>query len=625
MIVVGWDGADWALLDRLMKAGRMPNLSAVVAGGRSWDLSSFQPMSSPLIWTTIATGRTPVDHGVGDFQEIDPKTRARLPITGRSRKVPALWNLASAKGVSVGVVGWWATWPAEKVNGFLVSDRAAPVLFDPKALSASPAVTWPEGLADGVRIVLGREWDPPYEEVGKALRVSRTEFDAAVAAGRDLSDPITGYRKVLATTRVISKVALSLYDRERPELTMVYLQGTDEIGHVAGRYVAPRLAHVSEAEVRKFGEAVEAIYAEADRVLGELRTRAGRDGATLVVLSDHGFRWGADRPDLPSGVQFDVAFRWHRDPGMMAAEGPAVVPSKSRGKASVFDVAPTLCRLLGLPPDPRFEGKAVAGLGGAALPGPAPGEPWEKVAKVERLVVRDATPADRKAADEFTKKLVSLGYLTGAEAAAVDARPPERTGTQTSGHFQNLATFLRTRGRVAESLPLYRQALEVNPKSSAAWMNYSVALWQLDRLAEADEAFLRALRNGYHDPDAAVFRRVSAWEQKAEQDPARRRDLLRLLRDLVAAFPAKERYAASLGKVLYQERDCAESRAIFSRIVERHPRDVEALNLMAVTSLCLDRPAEAKEWFRRSLAVDPNQPAVREASTQLERGGPSSR
>ena len=53
--------------------------------------------------------------------------------------------------------------------------------------------------------------------------------------------------------------------------------------------------------------------------------------------------------------------------------------------------------------------------------------------------------------------------------------------------------------------------------------------------------------------------------------------------------------------------------------------DVEALNLMALTSLCLEKPADAEEWFRKSLAIDPNQPAVRDAEAQLERGGSSVR
>jgi predicted AlkP superfamily phosphohydrolase/phosphomutase len=271
VIFVGWDGADWQLLDRLMKEGRLPNLSAIVAGGRTWDLHTFEPMASPLIWTTIATGRTPIDHGVADFQEIDPKSRTRIPISGRSRKVPALWNVASAKGLKVGIVGWWATWPAEKVNGFFVSDRAAPVLFDPQLLAKSQAIAWPEGLADGVRLVLKREWNPPYEEVGKALRVSRAEFDASVAAGRDLKDPITGYRKILAATRVHATLALGLYEKERPDLTMVYFQGTDEIGHVAGRYALPKLPQVTAEDSRKFRVAVVAIYVETDRILGQFR------------------------------------------------------------------------------------------------------------------------------------------------------------------------------------------------------------------------------------------------------------------------------------------------------------------------------------------------------------------
>jgi predicted AlkP superfamily phosphohydrolase/phosphomutase/Flp pilus assembly protein TadD len=621
VILVGWDGADWTLLDRLMKEGRLPNLSALVGAGRTWDLESYQPMASPLVWNTIVTGRTPLDHGVADFQELDPKTKARLPISGRSRKVPAIWNVATTMGLKVGVVGFWATWPAEKVNGFLVSDRAAPVLFDPRLLVKSQALTWPEGLADGVRIVLKREWDPPYEEVGKALRVSRPEFDAAVNAGHDLEDPITGYRKILAATRVHARIGLDLYERERPDLTMVYFQGTDEIGHVAGRFVAPKLPQVRDDEYKKFKDAVEAIYVESDRILGQFRAKAGRDGATLVLVSDHGFKWGDDRPAFYSGVQFDTAFLWHRSTGVLAAEGPAIVPSKERGKADVFDLAPTLCRLMGLPPDPKFEGKPVSGLGGTALPPAAAPVSWEKTAKVERLVVREMNESERQAAEEFTKKLIALGYLTGSEAAAVDARPADRAGTETAGHYQNLATFLRSRGRYQESLPLYRKALEVNPKAFTAWMNYSIALFQSDRWVESDEALIKSIQYGYSDPEAAAYRRVSTYMQRIERRPEVREELVRYLRSLTAAFPANDRYRASLGKALFEEKKCTESQQVFSEIVAKKPYDVEALNLMALTSLCLEKPAEAREWFRKSLAVEPNQPAVREGLTQLERGG----
>jgi Tfp pilus assembly protein PilF len=617
LVVVGWDGADWKHLDPLLKEGRLPNLAALVANGRTWNLDTYQPMASPLIWTTIATGRSPLDHGVTDFQELDPKTHARLPISGRSRRVPAIWNVATAKGLTVGVVGWWATWPAEKVNGFLVSARAAPVLFDPESLSKSPALAWPEGLADGVRLIGRREGSPPFEDVAQALHVSRAEFDAAVAEKKDLANPVTGYRKILGVTRVIGKVALELYDRGAPELMMVYFQGTDEIGHVLGRFEAPKMPAVSEEDFGKYRGGVVALYVEADRILGELARRAARDGATLLLASDHGFRHGEGRPAFSSGIQFDTAFLWHEPPGILVAAGPAVAASAARGRASVFDIAPTLCRMLGLPVDPAFEGKPVAGI--ALRPAVATAS-WLKTVPVERLVVA-AGADDRKSADEFTKQLISLGYLTGAEASAVDARPANRAGTETAGSFQNVGTYLRERGKSAEAAVWYRKALEVNPKSATAWVNLSTALHQTGRYDESDDALLKAIANGYSDPEGTVYRRVKLYTEGAKGRD-QRRQLVSFMRKVVAALPSEDRYRASLGKALFETQDCASAQKIFAELAGRTPPDFENLNLLALTSWCLGDSARAEDAFKRSLAANPNQPVVREGLALLQKGQP---
>ncbi len=252
-------------------------------------------MASPLIWTTIATGRTPVDHGVADFQELDPKTRARLPISGRSRQVPAIWNLASAKGMTVGVVGWWATWPAEKVNGFFVSDRAAPVLFDPEALSKSACPHLAGRRSPTASASSGRrEGTPAYEDVSQALRVSTARSSTtSVAERKDLADPITGYRKILGVTRAYGRIALDLYDREGPQLLMVYFQGTDEIGHVLGRYPSRRSCRRSPRRTsgKYKGGVVGALRQRPDRHPGRAGLQAPqKDGATLLLVSDHGFK-----------------------------------------------------------------------------------------------------------------------------------------------------------------------------------------------------------------------------------------------------------------------------------------------------------------------------------------------
>ncbi len=83
-------------------------------------------------------------------------------------------------------------------------------------LSRSSALAWPESLSEGARIVLKREGSPSFEEVARGLAVTRGEFDAAVAAQKDLADPVTGFRKILGATRATAKVATELYDRETP-------------------------------------------------------------------------------------------------------------------------------------------------------------------------------------------------------------------------------------------------------------------------------------------------------------------------------------------------------------------------------------------------------------------------
>ena len=509
------------------------------------------------------------------------------------------------------------------MNGFLVSDRLAPVLFDVETLSRSSALAYPESLSDGARIVLKREGSPPFEDVARGLAVTRPEFDAAVAAQKDLADPVTGFRKILGATRATSRVATELYDRESPDLLMVYLQGTDEIGHVLGRYVPPALPGVSDSDARRFGNGVAALYAEADRLLGELARRAERDGATLILLSDHGFRWGSDRPAIREGALVETAFLWHRPPGILVAAGPDVVPSKERGKASVFDVAPTLVRLLGLPPDPTFEGKPLTGLRPRAAP--VPPKAWASFAPVERLVPSTVAADERKIADEFTKKLISLGYLTGSEAAAVEKASAPKAGMETPTGLSNLGTFLRVRGKPAESIPWYRRSLEQSPDNPKTWMNLSQALFALGRYGDADAALLTSLRNGYHDPDGAVERRDAAYASRA----ARSRDLaarrITFLKEAAAALPASARARRALGEALFEAKDCAGAEAAFAEAVSKDGSDVRTRNGLGLSLFCQGRLAEAQRELRQSLATKPDQPEIGKALSMIDAAAASKR
>ena len=617
VIVVGWDGADWSLLDPLLASGRLPHLKALLEKGAQARLETYRPRASPLLWTTMATGLTPPEHGVVDFQEYDVATGSSLPVSGRSRTGPAIWNVASAKGLTSGVVGWWATWPAEAVKGFFISDRASPVLFDAATLSQSPGLTWPPELADGVRLLGRREGSPGYEDVAKFLHVSRAAFDASVAAGRDLDDEVTGFRKILGSTRIYARTALDLYDRSKPDLLMLYLEGTDEIGHVLGKYNPPLLPGVDRDEFEKYRDAVALFYAECDRILGELAVRAERDGATLMLVSDHGFKWGADRPVLVSSVRAETAYLWHEPWGVFVLAGPGAAHAKERRTVNVFDVAPILCRLLGLPPDVRMKGKVPAGLLTAATPAARPAVAWDKAFKVERAAITRNLAAEKKAGEEFAKKLVSLGYLSGSSAQApVAAGSGTGDVRMTPYGVANIGVFYAESGRVKEAVPWFEKAVAADPKAPTLRTNLADAWEKLGRMDAADAEALKALELGGEDANDLFLARV-VKRMESGNAPAAIALLEKATRQV---RPARPQLQDALGRLYFDRRRCAEAQRVFEELSVSTPQDPGAWLMLGRTRRCTGDAAGARAALDRAARLGGNPAAIAREMEAL--GGP---
>jgi predicted AlkP superfamily phosphohydrolase/phosphomutase len=355
VVLVGLDGFDWRVADPLMAAGRMPHLATLVERGVRARLRTMPPALSPVLWTTIATGQRPERHGIVDFLAQPEGGGQPVPVTSTLRRVPALWNLVSAAGLRAGVVGWWATYPAEEIDGYVVSDRVAYQLFglgdDARAGGGGERV-WPPGLADEVRglVITGDEL------AGEDLRVFFGDaVDAATLdpALRELHDE---FRRYLASHRTYTAAAALLSARESPDLDMLYLELPDTAGHLFMPFRPPRMPGVREEQVRLFGEVVDRVYEEVDRVIGTVIARSGPE-AVYVVCSDHGFRSGEDRPrTLGSRIGSGGAARWHRRDGILVIAGPGVREGVALGKATILDVAPTVLAALGLPVPEDMEG-----------------------------------------------------------------------------------------------------------------------------------------------------------------------------------------------------------------------------------------------------------------------------
>jgi len=133
VIFLGLDAGDWPLLDGYIARGVMPNLGRLVAEGTSGHLKTLSPALSPLIWTTMMTGNSPLEHGILDFVQFDPVSGQKEPITSSERRTPALWNMATTAGKRSAVFGLWATFPAEAIDGLVVSDRLFTFLYKESA------------------------------------------------------------------------------------------------------------------------------------------------------------------------------------------------------------------------------------------------------------------------------------------------------------------------------------------------------------------------------------------------------------------------------------------------------------------------------------------------------------
>ena len=57
VLLIGWDAADWKVIHPLIDKGFMPNLGKLIGEGVMGNLMTLDPPLSPMLWTSIATGK----------------------------------------------------------------------------------------------------------------------------------------------------------------------------------------------------------------------------------------------------------------------------------------------------------------------------------------------------------------------------------------------------------------------------------------------------------------------------------------------------------------------------------------------------------------------------------------
>lgn len=304
LVIVGIDGATWKLIDEL----KLPFFQRLQQESARAVLLSREPMFSPLLWNTMATGMPPEVHGIHGFR-----------VRGDQSQSARWWDIAHHEGQRIGLYKWLVTWPPQVLEqtGEQVLARApgrADGEFYEKAwreerrgfvvpawLAPSPE-TWPASLSFIKELELSRRikrkaveaarpaWRLAIEGVQHGFRWS-TLRDAALWNLRErFGQPRPeerAWKLNLLRVAMDRDVFIHQLHRHRPDVASFTIYATDALGHT--HYAFMDECRKGTRPCDELALALPRAYEQADRVLFEI-ANAVEDETTILVVSDHGFR-----------------------------------------------------------------------------------------------------------------------------------------------------------------------------------------------------------------------------------------------------------------------------------------------------------------------------------------------
>jgi hypothetical protein len=423
VLLVGMDGGEWSVIDPLFEAGGMPVHAALAARGRTAVVKTVEPTFSPIIWTGVATGKSLEKHRI--FSHVytqppfglpgiphDPKrikhlTKVmKLNVRGGHRLgllplgiyassnlgARQIWDVLGEFGLPTISLEWYVTHPVRPVRGIQISDRFHLLQGREDALSFA---VFPDSLVPELAPLITAERDLSRADLMQFLDVDNLDSgrrDELASSFRPWFKTIGGeMSRDLTTCRVVGEVFPRVPDWR---LGAVYYRGMDGSHHMTWKWRNLPPEDLDEFPERRFRNAIDAYYRFCDDLLRDTLDQAD-ENTVVIVLSDHGWEnqlWGHSRkPD-----------------GFCILAGGPIVPSSERGVVSIYDIAPTILALLGVPVPDDMDGEVARDF---FDPGFWKEFPIRYVPSYERPDALTVTAADAAGDERILEQLRTLGYI----------------------------------------------------------------------------------------------------------------------------------------------------------------------------------------------------------------------
>ena len=479
VLLIGWDAADWKVINPLLDQGLMPTLDDFINHGVMGNLATLRPILSPMLWNSIATGKRANKHGIHGFMEPDTQNGGIRPVSSTSRKVKAIWNILTQRGFKTHVLGWFAGHPAEPINGVSISDLY-PYATAPhdQPWPLPPGAVHPESLRDTFAEL--RMHPADVTEAAILPWIPRaSEIDQEKDKG------LMSFAKILSENCSIHNAATWILQNEPWDFMAVYYNGIDHFCHGFMHYHPPRMEGIPEDRFEIYKDVVNGAYRFHDMMLETLLNLAGPD-ATVLLVSDHGFHSDHLRPRGIPAEPAGPAIQ-HRPFGIVCMKGPHVQQDERIYGATLLDVTPTILTLFGLPVGADMDGRVLV-------------QAFEEPPQVTRIPSWEQElgecgmhPADLRmdpaAAQAVLQQFVALGYI----------QPPSEDQSKAVASAVREANYNLSRdyldcGRADDALPLLEELAKNDPKQSRFQMHLAQCYLALNRRADAKQ-ILEALMN----------------------------------------------------------------------------------------------------------------------------------
>ena len=578
VLLIGWDAADWKIINPLLDQGLMPTLEDLVNHGVIGNLATLHPILSPMLWNSIATGMRPYKHGILGFIEPDPQTGRLRPVTSTARKVKAIWNILTQRGYKTHVVGWFAGHPAEPINGISISDLY-PHAVSPlgKDWPLPPGAVHPESL----RETFARLRMHPEEVTEEAIL---PVIPRAAEINQEKDKRLESYAKVLSENCSIHNAATWILQSEPWDFMAVYYNAIDHLCHGFMHFHPPRMEGIPDDQFEIYKDVVNGAYRFHDMMLQTLVELAGPE-TTVILVSDHGFHSDHLRsrsiPIEPAGPAVQ-----HRNFGIFAIRGSHIKQDERIYGATLLDVAPTILTLFGLPVGADMDGHVLV-------------QSFKEPPEINRIPSWELEagdcgmhPADLRvdpvATQAVLQRFVALGYMQSPgddQAKAVEMAVREQ-------HYNLARAYLDAR-RYRDALPLLKELVK-NWPDEVRFSQYLAQCYLAMRSRAEAKAILEQLVSKPPRPTAKDQAEVPESESEARREMPKQRPWADLL----------------IGIIHFEEGNMDEALASLLQAERSDPRLPDLHLRIGDVYLRQKRVDDAQRAYERALQIDGDNPAA---------------